>query len=297
MMKNLNDINLSDVLKYVKQGLDDLQKTPSIVTKPKVKILADSYNQETDKRLTTFECTFWRAILPEITRHRVFSFSVRSSRAVPISTLIEEVRYLPWGPEEYGTNQKGMQAGESLKDMSLHLAELQWSTAAKVAARSAEVMEKMGVHKQIVNRLLEPYVCVHAVISGTEWDNFFKLRISPLAQPEMQTLAKDMKKLLDTNVPANMNENSWHLPYVSAEEEKELGIDKAKMVSAARCARVSYKPFNETTADSDKDFILANKLIENGHWSPFEHVACPALSEYRESNFKGWNQYRKYLEN
>lgn len=310
---NLNNLNLDDLLSYVKKGLEDLQKEADITTKPKVRVLADSYSIRTNKRLTTLECTFWRPILPEITRHRSCSFSVRSSRAVPVSALIEEVKYSPWGPEEYGLNQKGMQAEQKVEESKAKLASHLWLLAARSAANTASQMERLKIHKQVVNRLLEPFICTHAVISATEWDNFFNLRISPLAQPEMQTLARAMKDAMDKSVPQNLHEDLWHLPYISQEELNTYPIEDLKMASAARCARVSYKPFNEKEADIEKDIILAKKLIEQRHYSPLEHIACPAVVNepyldsnnipkdnyvpfYKPSNFIGWNQYRKFLE-
>ena len=49
----------------------------------------------------------------------------------------------------------------------------------------------------------------------------------------------------------------------------------------------------QSARDYAKDIELHDKLSENGHWSPFEHVACSQLHSSMIGNFRGWFQYRK----
>lgn len=56
------------------------------------KIIADS--EFDGVRLVTFEVEFHRFILPEINTHRVFSRNYQSSRAVPVKSLIEQVKII-----------------------------------------------------------------------------------------------------------------------------------------------------------------------------------------------------------
>jgi thymidylate synthase ThyX len=45
------------------------------------------------------------------------------------------------------------------------------------------------LHKSLTNRLLEPFMWHTAIITATEWDNFFWQRCDPMAQPEMKAVA------------------------------------------------------------------------------------------------------------
>lgn len=264
----------------------------TIISKPEVQILADSISPE-GKRLTTFQLKFWRAILPEITRHRVFSFCVRSSRANPTINLINQVKNTPYGPSHWGMNQKGMVADNELTGKALELAQYTWKIAAKTMADCAESLKDVEVHKQVVNRLLEPFTYSDMVLAGTDFDNFFDLREAPDAQPEIRELAIAMHKALDASTPIELKEGEWHLPYISAEDRNKANTDVLCKVSCARCARVSYKAFDGSSS-IDKDLALFNRLKDSKHWSPMEFVATPSGSNYKESNYKGWNQYRRF---
>lgn len=280
--------NLDEVLKQYTSAPDSM----TIISKPEVHILADSISPE-GKRLTTFQLKFWRAILPEITRHRVFSFCVRSSRANPTINLINQVKNTPYGPSHWGMNQKGMVADEEISGKALELAQYTWKVAAKTMADCAESLKDAEVHKQVVNRLLEPFTYSDMVLAGTEFDNFFDLREAPDAQPEIRELALTMHKELDASTPVELKEGEWHLPYISAEDRAKADIDTLCKVSCARCARVSYKAFDGSSS-IDKDLALFNRLKDSKHWSPMEFVATPSGSNYKESNYKGWNQYRRF---
>lgn len=261
---------------------------------PQVTIIKDSIFR--GKRLTTFQLRFWRAILPEITRHRCFSFCVRSSRANPVKNIIEQVRTNPWGPESFGSNQSGMVAGAELTGEALANAHQAWKLAALGAVTQAETLMNLGVHKQVTNRLLEPFTYSDMVLAGTDFDNFFMLREASDAQPEIQTLAKAMHKALDESTPTKLEVGEWHLPYISEEElhNKAYSIDDLCKASCARCARVSHKLFNGTTSII-KDIQLFDKLKNAGHWSPLEFVAVACnVKEYMTSNYKGYNQYRRF---
>lgn len=290
------NLNTEEKQKLVKELTEIIKQTKPIQSKPEVKILADSLSKAGD-RLTTFELTFWRPILPELSRHRVFSLSVRSSRATPVNKLIDEIQKSPWGPNEWGKNQPGMVAEDVFSNEKfIKNFEYVWYQTANFCCQMAKSLNEVGVHKQIVNRMLEPYTCTHAVVSGTEWKNFFKLRTASDSQPEMQDLANKMKKLFDEHEPTLLDDNEWHLPYITQKDRFDFTPPECRRISAARCARVSYKLYDGTT-DSQKDLELYEKLVNSHHWSPLEHVAIPAVHDYRESNFKGWNQLRKYEEN
>jgi thymidylate synthase ThyX len=154
----------------------------------------------------------------------------------------------------------------------------------------------LGVHKQVANRLLEPFAYVTSIISATEWSNFFKLRLAPDAQQEIQLLATKMKEAIDESRPDLLSGTEWHVPYISAEELEEclaMGVPVTEYltkVSAARCARVSYVN-TSGVKDLNKDVELFDRLVSSGHLSPLEHVAKP--SQTGSGNFVQWEQLRK----
>lgn len=258
------------------------------------RVIEDSVNAY-GHRLTTMEVCYHRLIHAETMTHRVFSRNSASSRAIPIHKMIERVRNNPAIPVEFGTNQKGMQAGEPLTGEQYDTAVKLWKSYASDACDKAAELADLGVHKQLVNRILEPYMWHTVIISSTEWDNFFEQRCSPLAQPEMEALAWAMKAALESSKPVTKGYFQWHTPYLS-EEEKLLPLEIKLKVSAARCARVSYLT-HDGKRDIDKDIELFDKLASANppHWSPMEHVACP-YDGMGERNFRGWAQLRWFAE-
>jgi thymidylate synthase ThyX len=266
-------------------------------------IVTDSISSE-NVRLTTMVLTYPRFIHAEFMTHRMFSRNAASSRAIPIKKMIEKIKIDPAMPIYWGKNQPGMQAAEELDDMRKMLAQNYWLTACDQAVALAEMMQTLDLHKQISNRILEPFMNITVICTATDWDNFFFLRLDPAAQPEIQALAREMYSAYKTSKPELVSYYNWHLPYVPKEEAQELGVALSKKCSAARCARVSYLNHDGTNPSIDKDLQLFNRLViredktKPGHWSPLEHVATPLQSRHESSgNFKGWLQFRKEYNN
>ncbi len=275
--------------------------TPSITAK----IIKDSISKYTDIRLVTMELSYHRYIHSEFLTHRVFSRSASSSRAIPTKKLIEQVRDNPMMPIEWGKNKPGMQADEKLVGTKLSVAEYEWRKAAEYAADTAEIMLENDVHKQITNRLLEPFLPIKVIVTATEWDNFFNLRLHPTAQPEIQELARVMRVAMDNSTPTVLSAGQWHLPYIYENEEKTIPWDDLVKLSVARCARVSYLNHDGSNCTFEKDIELYNKLLvrpykefasnASTHESPAEHQASPKQDKSWSGNFRGWNQYRQML--
>lgn len=289
----------------------------------KATIIADSIANGI--RLTTLELEYPRFIHSQMMTHRMFSRNASSSRAIPVEKIISQVEKNPAIPISWGKNKPGMQAGEELSNVEQQYARLDWISALEEAAYRAESLAETGVHKQIVNRLLEPFSHIKVIVTATEWDNFFKLRLHEDSQPEIQELARVMLSALKASKPQELNLGEWHLPYVSWEEIEtwwfsgenptNLGLfEVAVKCSVARCARVSYNNHDNSTPDIEKDIKLADKLLAAGHMSCFEHQATPlkkTIGEgwwletgvthldiyggYWSNNFRGWKQYRALL--
>lgn len=256
------------------------------------KILLDSISLEGD-RLTTFEVVFPRIILAEFNTHRAFSRNSASSRAIPIEKMIERVMCDPYIPTHWGKNQRGMVAQEELSEADQLKATFEWLKARDAAIGQVEKLLKFGVHKQITNRLLEPFMWHTAIVSATDWDNFFKLRCAGDAHPEIRKAALLMREAMAASEPSELEPGSWHLPLVTDEEKAELDTEVLRKLSTGRCARVSYLT-HDGRRDPAADIELHNRLTGNGHMSPFEHVATPA--EGRHRNFNGWMQYREMVD-
>ena len=261
-----------------------------------IKILLDSVNP-VGVRLTTFECEYPRFIHSEIMTHRMLSKNAASSRAIPIQKNIDKVRDNPVIPFEYGKNQKGMQAREKLSQLDTQAAIDTIVSISRMAIAGAERLAELGLHKQVVNRYLEPFLPITTIISGTDWANFFALRAHPDAQPEFRALAYKMLSLYKQSTPQRLKEGGWHLPLLF-EEDQDLSLEVKKQISVGRVARVSHLT-HDGKRDISQDIRLHNDLssANPGHWSPFEHIAQACNDKEYRSNFRGFKQYRKFFQN
>jgi thymidylate synthase ThyX len=256
-------------------------------------------------RLTTMQLRYPRFIHAEFMTHRVFSRNASSSRAIPIAKLIAQVRHEPATPVHWGKNQPGMQASQELEGAELSYAKRVWLAAAEAAAKFAEDLSAAGVHKQVANRVLEPFAHISVIVTATEWTNFFALRLHKDAQPEIRVLSERMHEALSRSLPRNVgsgpqNGDAWHLPYVTDRERTSTASPLLlAQLSAARCARVSYLTHDGAEPSQDKDLELYNRLVgaEPLHASPVEHQAYPlSQSSVWCKNFRGWRQFRTDVE-
>lgn len=245
-------------------------------------------------RLTTLEVTFPRFVLSEFNTHRVYSRNSASSRAVPTSKLLEKIENDPVLPLEWGRNKAGMSANDVLDPADEELAKSVWLSARDAAVEHARRLMELKVHKQELNRILEPFLWHTVIVTSTEWDNFFTLRCAPTAQPEIREAAVRMREALAASTPRPVALGEWHLPLVQ-DDERTLDIETQKKISAARCARVSYLT-HAGTREIEKDLELHDRLKGDRHLSPFEHVATPAHDAEFHANFRGWIQMRREIE-
>lgn len=264
-------------------------------TKPSARILADSVSPD-GKRLITLEATFHRFILAEMNTHRMFSRNSASSRAIPFEKMRDRVLNDPAVPVYWGKNQKGMQAGEELSLDEISEAIDAWLAARAQAVGYAQELHDIGVHKSIVNRVLEPYLWHTAIITATEWKNFFALRIDEHAQAEIRAVAEAMAEAIHHSEPDELDYDEWHLPMITAQDRNEADVETLLKVSVGRCARVSYMT-HDGQRSLDADVALHDDLLTNGHMSPFEHQASPDRLGTGSGNFYGWWQYRAQIPN
>jgi hypothetical protein len=294
-------------------------------------ILLDSIGVDAP-RLTSMELVYPRAIHGEFMTHRAFGRNASSSRAIPVKRMIAAMRENPAFPAEWRMDEPGMQGWTKADAVGEEQAKRIFIAAMEDAIRHAEELNRLGFHKQHVNRLTEPYQHIRVVVTATDWDNFFGLRVHGDADPTMQALAVAMKEAMDASTPTLLQQGEWHLPYVTAEDDEtiaafialndpislaEMGLPQEpgllmmelrKRISIARCARVSYKTHDGAPTEVAKDLALAHRLVgaQPLHASPAEHQAAPDrwltkgkrwMSPERHGNLTGWNQNRKFLAN
>lgn len=300
-------------------------KSPSdLIT---AKIIADSESDE-GIRMTTMEIEYPRFILSELNTHRMLSKNSASSRAIPVKAMHDHIRANTAAPVSWGINQPGMKAREELQGADLTWAKYTWAKARDSALEYSQELADLNIHKQITNRITEPWMIMKTVVSGTEWANFFWLRNHPDAQPEIQLLASKMKQAMDESNPEYLTLNEWHLPYVTSKRNRfgtmeyldqqgePMTLVDARVVSASCCAQVSYR---KTDDSLDKARRVFSQLIESvpAHASPIEHQATPmpfdvmcayepetwadgithvsANGDLWSGNLRGWIQFRKTI--
>lgn len=293
------------------------------------KIIADSIS-ENGHRITTFELEYPRFIHAEFMTHRLFSRNAASSRAIPVKKAIELIRQDTAKPIHWGKNQPGMSAKEECSELieinDLHYDRYEWWDDARDAAiEHAEAFDKAGYHKQIVNRMLEPFSHIKVVCTATEYDNFFYLRCHPDAQPEIQDLANQMWEARALSTPKLLKVGEWHVPYFRdgfwTPNNDDDTLEDAKAVSASCCAQVSYRKLDDSI---EKAHDIFKRLVESKpvHASPFEHQATPmeygdhdyvpegithftvvngnhetagTITDAWSGNFRGWIQHRHLI--
>lgn len=297
------------------------------------KIVKDSISPD-GIRLTTLHLRYPRMIHSEFMTHRVFTRNGRSSRAVPVTTLLKEEGYTP----HFMKNKPGMMASEELSPRDLEDAKRLWENLINETKLTVAKLHGLGVHKQWANRPLEWFGWIDTLVTSTDWANWFALRDEEGAQPEIRELAQKMKEAMDTSTPTRLEVGQWHMPYIREEDygivEKHIAESRViqvmpekheieailRKISTARCARLSYRPFDGNDSIA-KELERYERLVVSRpvHASPSEHIATPDTkvtvsssklgvggrvvgsseevwkNEKRHGNFYGWQQYRKMI--
>jgi thymidylate synthase ThyX len=294
------------------------------------KIISDSV-APCGTRMTTMEIEYPRFILAELNTHRMLSKNSASSRAIPVKAMHEHIRANTATPVSWGVNQPGMKAKETLDASDTVEAFMIWEQARDSALEYAQQFADLNLHKQITNRITEPWMIMKTVISGTEWANFFWLRDHADAQPEIAELARKMHAAYNASKPVALKPGEWHLPYITIatyiptgelqyfdHHLNRISLEDAKIISASCCAQVSYRKNDDSY---DKALKIYQQLIESepAHASPVEHQATPmnvdamcrfepetwepgvthvsANSDLWSGNLRGWIQFRKLIPN
>ncbi len=282
----------------------------------------------------------------ERTKTRDLSKNSASSRAIPFATMLKKVMDDPYIPDQFSIAGPGMQAAGYMDGADQDIAVGKWLLARDQAVGRALTLltkddrEKLAesvpeiarclnyagvsvhlaglsrsVHKQDINRLLEPWAWMTQIITGDSegMANFFALRCHKDAAPAFQKVARMAYLALKRAEPKLLKAGEWHLPYVKPEEKDGLYWWPSKgqppdtfpdpvVQSIARCAWISYEK-QDKAAEMPACRATFNKLMggEIKHASPCEHQGTP-MTEFHEvtmrwarSNLTGWLQARKVL--
>lgn len=285
------------------------------------KVICDSKFRDT--RLITLEVEMHRFILAENNTHKAQSRNVQSSRAIPILRQLEQIANDPAMPVYYGKDQSGMVAGDEIDGRDLELVKMIILGMRDACLNGVKQLHKLGLHKQVSNRYVEPWMWTKGVVTATQdaWTEMFKLRCHYAAQPEIQALFTAIESAISVSKPTILRSGEWHLPYVhiiqdpytpeyveyyeSQELANQYSLQEAIKVSASCVAQVSYRKLDDSLDKAIKVYEMLN-LPENGvypddppHFSPTEHVAkaCETFVEM-SGNFhsEDFIQYRKVLE-
>lgn len=281
------------------------------------KILADSVNEQ-GNRLTTFELTYARLIHSEILTHKMLCSNSASSRAIPFAKMAEQLTARPvrFGQANPGMQDKGEDYNKEVyNDGSGEFISPQeaWESSKFSAMWYAKRFYEAGYHKQVYNRLTEPFQMMKTVVSGTEWDNFFWLRNDSAADPTLHELARCMQEARDKSVPQLLKAGEWHLPYIDkiknkagdtlygdfiphsiepapAKEFTVFSLEDAIKVSCSRTAAVSFR--NEDYG-LEKCLEVYARLIgdERKHASAMQHAATPMRPSGHEDTAEGAECY------
>ena len=245
-------------------------------------IVADSINPQ-GNRLTSLLITFPRIILAEVNTHRMLSKNTSSSRAIPFKKMVEVVQNDPFIPIAWQKHHSGMQGSEYLTGLDRDQCEFEWLTARDSAVEQTQQLDMISTTKQLVNRLLEPFMWTTMLITGSKegWDNFFNLRcpkyqfnnMEPIfkskkdycayynapdkgnfytwakfnnsgAEIHIQTLAEAIYDVMNESTPKQLKAGEWHIPF-----ENNLDVDKV--------AELYYEVIN-----NDKDYDHISSIEE-----------------------------------
>lgn len=285
--------------------------------KMRLNILADSRSHT--GRVITILTEFPYSLLPELEKHRNFSFSIASTRAVPNNLMLEKVKKNPHYPNWNMANRgmQGLPSGNTDQEVGNQI----WRDFVESSLTFSKKLADSGFHKQVCNLPLIPILKVDVVMTATyeAYQDLFNLRISEAAKPDFREYAEKWKSKIEESRPLFLNPGQWHIPFIDDITEFNNYQESLK-VSASCCARTSYA--NSKKEDLEVHYKRHDKCLEEKHWGVFEHqLRVPVNSEMNEfttfwykvstdsmffwkrkngkycSNIGGWIQYRKILEN
>lgn len=282
------------------QGNPDLQARAleEIGNDYRVVMLADSVSTE-GRRLMSMLITYPLTVHAQLLRHRVFSHSVASMRAMPSARVLQRATYTQ---REVYMNARGMNSNVPVTGWRLAAWRAVEAVVGGVARWGTRIGGWLGVHKQHANRFVMAQTWVTQIISATDWASYFRLRCED-ADPAHRTIARLMRDAQNASLPRQLYGDEWHVPLQCTDVDLQrvvqtVHVDRdhaARMICAGRLASMSFLSHETRVPDPLADYDRATRLTRDGHWSPFEPIARPAIGQ-RCGNFRGWWQLRADLD-
>lgn len=223
----------------------------------KAEIVAHSKRANTGEEIITYKLTFPRIILSEVNTYKMLEKNTSSSRAIPFEKMVEVVEKEPFIPIAWMRSHKGMQGTEYITDP--YVIELKrdiWLNARSRAIKSAknlaseelsyinykrdesgviveeepEYIENSTVSKQIANRLLEPWMWVTQLCTGTResFEHLFEQRcpiydisneVLELAASDTETSFKSKKDVIKRFPQLLKKDDLWWLQHNKGQAE------------------------------------------------------------------------------
>ena len=294
-----------------------------------VTALLKSVNVHNGKKMMTLRVKYPRIIHAEKLKHSQLKCNTSSSRAIPVKQNNQYILSDVAMPVRFGKNQSGMQDCGELDnpvviDGKSYTPQQAWEYAAGLMCKVSDAFADAGYHKQVCNRLTEPFQYTEAVFSGSEWANFFWLRCDQDADPTIKVLADlCFQAYADDDDWQLLSHGQWHLPYVDCkfidgeqvfyQEDKQLTLQEAKLISMSTCAQASYRKEDNSL---EKALVVEGRLFSGKkvHASPSEHQAM-AFNMFSDAfdgtgithhnkqgdlcsgNLVGWVQFRQLINN
>lgn len=195
----------------------------------KAEIITHSKRENTGEEIITYKLTLPRIILSEINTYKMLEKNTSSSRAIPFEKMVEVVEKEPFVPIAWQLSHRGMQGNEYITNpYVIEKKKGYWLDARDKAITAASDLvssEIRGTHyeqnedgsfkeksvilinnstvtKQLANRLLEPFMWVTQLITGTResFEHLFEQRC-PIYElevcPDSVVYARSKKEFIE----------------------------------------------------------------------------------------------------
>jgi thymidylate synthase (FAD) len=147
------------------------------------RLIKSGHHSVLEHSLYTIKMTTSRAMMAELTRHRICSFSIESQRFVNYDNLkiIKPFNYDNWP----------------------YAAKVSYSAAINSIQNCYDDLQNHAIHRQIARGILCEDIATNIVMSCNmrELMHIIKLRTSKAAHPQMQCLMGKLKQQLDNHGP------------------------------------------------------------------------------------------------
>lgn len=235
---NIDNFNIDDLFK------DNTSK--KMENKIKAEIVAHSKRANTGEEIITYKLTFPRIILSEVNTYKMLEKNTSSSRAIPFEKMVEVVDKEPFVPLAFQTHHKGMQGTEYITNPEeIDYLEVKWLIAKDTAIESAYQLYNNGITKQLANRILEPFMWVTQLCTGTResFEHLFEQRC-PIYElevcPDSVVYARSKKEFIEHYGCFEDKDDLWWLQHNKGQAEIHFMDLAEKMYDALNESKPTF---------------------------------------------------------